>query len=113
MPTDPKGRTEVGYQTHVFVCGHERNENATRPSCANRNSLDLLRHLKLLVKSSDMANIRVQKSGCLDFCEFGTTCVVYPEGTWYSLEDEKSVEDIFRSLKEGTIANEHLLEIES
>ena len=113
MPTDPKGRTEVGYQTHVFVCGHERNENATRPSCANRNSLDLLRHLKLLVKSSDMANIRVQKSGCLDFCEFGTTCVVYPEGTWYSLEDEKSVEDIFRSLKEGTIANEYLLEIES
>ena len=113
MPTDPKGRIEVGYQTHVFVCGHERNENATRPSCANRNSLDLLRHLKLLVKSSDMTNIRVQKSGCLDFCEFGTTCVVYPEGTWYTLEDEKSVEDIFRSLKEGTIANEYLLEIES
>jgi (2Fe-2S) ferredoxin len=113
MPSDPKGRTEAGYETHVFVCGHERNENATRPSCAKRNSLDLLRQLKLLVKNSEMTNIRVQKSGCLDFCEFGTTCVVYPEGTWYTLDDFESVEDIFISLKEGKISNKHLLKIES
>lgn len=113
MSVDPKGRTEPGYETHVFICGHERNENAARPSCANRNSLELLRQLKSMVKNSDLTNIRVQKSGCLDFCEFGTTCVVYPEGIWYSLEDLESVEDIFRSLKEGTIANKHLLEIKS
>ncbi len=111
MPTDPKGRAEAGYETHVFICGHERNENASRPSCSKRNSLELLRQLKLMVKDSDMTNIRVQKSGCLDFCEFGTTCVVYPEGIWYSLEDLDSVKDIFNSLKEGKISKQHLLKI--
>jgi len=64
-----------------------------------------------MVKDSDMTNIRVQKSGCLDFCEFGTTCVVYPEGIWYSLEDLDSVKDIFNSLKEGKISKQHLLKI--
>jgi len=113
MPTDPKGRTEAGYETHVFICGHERNENQSRPSCAKRNSLELLRHLKLLINNSEMENVRVQKSGCLDFCEFGTTCVVYPEGTWYSLENIESVEDVFMSLKEGTVSKKHLLNIQS
>ena len=113
MPTDPKGRIEPGYDTHIFVCGHERNESSSRPSCAKRNSLDLMRQLKLLVKASDMKNIRVQKSGCLDFCEFGTTCVVYPEGTWYTLENSEAVEELFRCLKEGKISKKHLLKINS
>lgn len=47
--------------------------------------MDLLKELKIRTKASGVANVRVQKSGCLDHCEFGPMCVVYPEGTWYSL----------------------------
>lgn len=107
MPIDPKGRTEPGYERHVFICGHERTEGASRPSCSHRGSLDLMRLLKASAKNAGVKNVRVQKSGCLDFCEFGTTCVVYPEGVWYSLADEASVEDILTHLKTGKVA-EHL-----
>jgi len=66
-----------------------------------------MRLLKASAKNAGVKNVRVQKSGCLDFCEFGTTCVVYPEGVWYSLPDEASVEDILTHLKTGKVA-EHL-----
>ena len=111
MPKDPKGRTEPGYERHVFVCGHERPEGASRPSCSNRGSLDLMRLLKMSAKNSGIKNVRVQKSGCLDFCEFGTTCVVYPEGVWYSLPDEQSIEDVLDHLKTGKVAKHLQLKI--
>ena len=111
MPKDPKGRTEPGYERHVFVCGHERLEGASRPSCSNRGSLDLMRLLKMSAKNSGIKNVRVQKSGCLDFCEFGTTCVVYPEGVWYSLPNEQSIEDVLEHLKTGKIAKHLQLKI--
>ncbi len=103
MPADPKGRTEPGYLRHAFVCGHERPEGAARPSCLSRGSLDLMRTLKQQVRASSDANIRVQKSGCLDFCEQGPTCVVYPEGVWYSLSDEATLEAVLNHLLTGEV----------
>ena len=111
MSKDPKGRTEPGYERHVFVCGHERAEGASRPSCTHRGSLDLMRLLKTSAKKAGIKNVRVQKSGCLDFCEFGTTCVVYPEGVLYSLPDESSIEDVLTHLKTGKVAEHLLLEL--
>ena len=81
MPSDAKGRQKPGYERHVFICGHERPENAARPSCRNRGSLNLLSAIKAAAREEGLANIRIQKSGCLDFCENGIACVVYPEGT--------------------------------
>ena len=112
MPTDPKGRTTPGYERHVFVCGHERPEGASRPSCSKRGSLNLMRLLKTSAKEAGIPHVRVQKSGCLDFCEFGTTCVVYPEGVWYSIPDENAVKDILEHLRSGTIAEKHRLKLE-
>ncbi len=41
--------------------------------------------------------VRVNKSGCLDRCESGPVCVVYPEGTWYTYIDEEDVDEIINS----------------
>jgi len=41
--------------------------------------------------------VRVNKSGCLDRCEEGPVCVVYPEGTWYTYIDETDIDDIIDS----------------
>ena len=112
MPSDPKGRTEAGYVRHAFVCGHQRGEGATRPSCMNQGSLDLMRELKRRVREESDLNLRVQKSGCLDFCEQGPTCVVYPEGIWYSLKDEAALEAVFQHLVPGTIAEQSTLKLE-
>ena len=46
MPIDPKGRERPGYERHVFICGHERPEGASRPSCKKRGSLELLSVVK-------------------------------------------------------------------
>ena len=112
MAVDPKGRTEPGYVRHAFVCGHQRGEGAARPSCLNQGSLDLMRTLKQRIRAGSELNIRVQKSGCLDFCEQGPTCVVYPEGMWYSLKDEATMEAVYQHLVEGTIDEQATLKLE-
>ena len=112
MPTDLKGRTTPGYERHVFICGHERPEGASRPSCSKRGSLDLMRLLKNSAKEAGLTNVRVQKSGCLDFCEFGTTCVVYPEGIWYSIPGKDAIPDILEHLRSGAIAEKYRLKLE-
>ena len=85
------------FEKHVFVCSHERDENSQRGCCMSKNSLELMVKLKTLAKNSGLVNIRVQKSGCLDHCEFGPTCVVYPEGTWYTYLDEEDIDEIIQS----------------
>ena len=87
------------FEKHVFVCSHERDKNSQRGCCMSKNSLDLMVKLKTMAKNSGLVNIRVQKSGCLDNCESGPSCVIYPEGVWYKLTEE-SLEKIL---------NEHLI----
>ena len=46
---------------------------------------------------SGAGKIRVNQAGCLDRCEEGPVCVVYPEGTWYTYVDETDVDEIIES----------------
>jgi (2Fe-2S) ferredoxin len=103
MPVDPKGRKAPGYGRHVFICGHERPEGATRPSCKSRGSLELLSKIKLTAREQGLKNIRIQKSGCLDFCENGIACVVYPEGTWYRLQPDVDIQSLVKHIENGTV----------
>ena len=41
--------------------------------------------------------VRVNKSGCLDRCEEGPVCVVYPDAVWYTYIDESDIDDIIDS----------------
>jgi (2Fe-2S) ferredoxin len=107
LVNDSKGRLEAGYQRHMFICGHERAPDANRPCCFTRDSLALMKRLKIAAKKEGLSNIRVQKSGCLDFCENGISCVVYPEGVWYTLTGEENIPALIEHLRTGTIA-EHL-----
>ena len=52
------------------------------------------------------------KNRVLGFCEQGPTCVVYPEGTWYSLKDEATMEAVYQHLVEGTIDEQATLKLE-
>ncbi len=112
MPSDPKGRDAPGYHRHVFICGHERPEGAARPSCKNRGSLELLASIKAAAREEQLSNIRIQKSGCLDFCENGIACVVYPESIWYRLNTEIEINSLIQHLKDGTIDSTLVMEFE-
>ena len=41
--------------------------------------------------------MRVNSAGCLDRCEAGPVCVIYPEGIWYTYVDESDVDEIIES----------------
>lgn len=85
------------YQRHLFICTNERQEGAERPSCNRCGSSRVLMHAKARVKEMGLTGegkVRVQKSGCLDRCEEGPTCVVYPEGVWYTFVDEEDIDEI-------------------
>jgi (2Fe-2S) ferredoxin len=53
---------------------------------------------------SGEGKVRVNKAGCLDRCEQGPVCVVYPEGVWYTYIDEEDVDEIIDShVKNGQV----------
>ncbi len=112
MAVDPKGRKEPGYERHMFICGHERSPDSARPSCKNQGSLELLPRIKQALREEGISSVRVQKSGCLDFCENGISCVIYPEGTWYQLSNEMDITSIIEHLKNGTISQTNLMKLE-
>jgi len=57
---------------------------------------------KELAQAGLSAEVRAQKAGCLDVCEFGPAVVVYPEGVWYGRVQSEDVSEIVRShLQEG------------
>ena len=113
MAKDPKGRIEAGYSRHVFVCGHERSEDSPRGCCSAKKSIEIMRSMKKVAKVSGLDNVRVQKSGCLDFCENGISCVVYPECGWYTLSSEEDGAKIVEChLGNGEIVTELLMKLE-
>ena len=96
-----------GYHRHMFICSHERPPDASRECCAAKESLALMKALKFAAKQEGLPGIRVQKSGCLGQCERGISCVVYPEGVWYTLTGEENIPDLLEHLRSGTVA-QHL-----
>lgn len=88
------------YQRHIFFCVNDRGEGADRPSCNQCGSALMRDYAKKKVKElglSGPGQIRVNQAGCLDRCEEGPACVVYPEGVWYTYVDEHDVDEIIES----------------
>ena len=115
MAKDGKGRTEPGYSRHVFICGHQRPEGSPRGCCSEKDSLEVMQRLKQMARQAGLDDLRVQKSGCLDFCENGISCVVYPEGIWYSLDgsEEQLVRLIEQHLRNGLLVEDMQMNLES
>ncbi len=38
--------------------------------------------------------VRANLAGCLNQCEFGPTMVIYPEGVWYTYNNEDDIDEI-------------------
>jgi (2Fe-2S) ferredoxin len=97
----------------MFICAHERPDDAGRGCCAAKGSLELMKKIKTAAKSEGIPNIRVQKSGCLSNCENGISCVIYPEGVWYTLTGEENIPYLIEHLRTGTVAKHLLMHPES
>jgi (2Fe-2S) ferredoxin len=88
------------YQRHVFFCCNDRGPDAERPSCNLCDSARIREYAKNRIKQlglSGPGKVRINQAGCLDRCEEGPVCVVYPEATWYTYVDETDVDEIIES----------------
>ncbi len=94
------------YQRHIFFCLNRRDDD-TRPCCAAAGAEAAFEHCKSRVKSLGLAGagkVRVNRAGCLDRCEVGPVCVVYPEGVWYTYVDASDIDEIVQShLQRGEV----------
>ena len=83
------------FKHHVFICTNERDESASRPSCANQGSTKLKGAFKDAIKEAGLnGQVRANELGCLDQCEHGPVVVVYPDAVWYAFVHVRDVEEI-------------------
>ncbi len=98
------------FRLHAFVCTNQRDPSKPRECCAAKNSLDLMGRLKRAARAAGIKDVRVNKAGCLDRCEQGISCVVYPHGIWYTIpDDDEAIARIVEHLAGGEPANEFLM----
>jgi len=99
------------FRLHAFVCTNQRDPSKTRECCAEKNSLEVMTRLKRAARAAGIMDVRVNKAGCLDRCEQGISCVVYPAGIWYTIPDsDEAIESIVAHLSGGEPASEYLME---
>ena len=105
---DPKGRTVIGFEKHIFVCENRREKNNPRGCCAEKEGSQIRLLFKTEIAKEGLSKkIRTNKAGCLDFCEQGPTIVIYPEGVWYQIKNpEKDIKEIVKEhLIKGNIVS--------
>ncbi len=83
------------FQHHVFFCTNKR-ENG-EASCGNHDATELQAYAKQKCKEHNLngaGKVRINKAGCLDRCEHGPVCVVYPQEVWYTMVDKHDIDEI-------------------
>lgn len=87
------------FRKHIFICTNKREEGHPRGCCdpTGQGELQRLFKLKLAQRGIPGAEVRANKSGCLDQCELGPTVVVYPEAVWYGGVTPADVDEIIDS----------------
>ncbi|MFM1934233.1 MAG: hypothetical protein RL360_1113 [Bacteroidota bacterium] len=84
------------FEKHVFICANDK--DAPKKCCGSAHGMELVDAFRAsYAAQGGTAKIRVQKSGCLDFCGKGPTMVVYPEGVFYGNVQVEDVEEITKS----------------
>ena len=85
------------YQKHLFFCVNQKDSG--KKCCADANAMDICRYAKQRVKELNLpveCSVRVSSSGCLGRCALGPCLVIYPQGAWYTYQNQDDVELIIQ-----------------
>jgi (2Fe-2S) ferredoxin len=81
------------YKKHVFICTNTK--EAGKKCCGEERGMALVQAFKDEIRNRGLqTQIRAQRTGCLDACNFGPSLVVYPEGTYYGYVQLTDVTEI-------------------
>lgn len=98
------------YKKHLFFC---TNQKATgKKCCATHDALTMATHAKTQLSAAGLhgpEQIRISTTGCLGRCEQGPCVVVYPDGLWYTYENEADVDSIIQAQIDSHDSASHLL----
>lgn len=93
------------YQHHIFFCTNQR-ENG-EPCCGEHDAQALRSYMKQQVKQQKVRGrgmVQVNATTCMGRCDLGPVVVVYPEGVWYTYNDEADLDEIIEEhFKHGRI----------
>ena len=83
------------FTKHIFICNNERSKDDPRGCCKTRGSADLIDYAKKKIHGMGLkGQVRINKAGCLDACQYGPAMVVYPEEVWYNPTSIEDMEEI-------------------
>jgi (2Fe-2S) ferredoxin len=98
------------FDRHIFVCTNRRDPGNPKGCCAEKGSEEVRAAFKKELHERGMKKtIRANAAGCLDQCEHGVTCVVYPEQVWYGHVTVDDVKEIIESHLIGGVPVERLI----
>lgn len=83
------------YRHHFFFCTNLRADGSK--CCQQADAQTMRDYAKAKVKAlglSGPGKVRVNNAGCLDRCNEGPCCVIYPEAVWYTYRDEDDIDEI-------------------
>lgn len=99
------------FKHHVFFCLNERAADDPRGDCSRHGAMDAWAHTKQAVSDLKLKDVRINKAGCLDRCEKGPVCVVYPDNVWYSYVDNSDLDEIVTEhLQNGRVVERLLID---
>lgn len=81
------------FDKHIFICTNQKAEG--KACCGEERGMELVRKFREGLTARGLkGNVRAQRAGCLDACDFGPSVVIYPEGTFYGHVTPADVEQI-------------------
>lgn len=96
------------FKKHIFICTNQRDNG--KKCCQQDHGLELVAAFKKELKDKGLhTEVRAQRSGCLDACDFGPSLVIYPEGTFYGNIQLKDVPEIIEKHIVGGIIVKNLV----
>jgi (2Fe-2S) ferredoxin len=90
----------MSYKKHLFIC---TNGNPDDPKkCASKGALELHAQVKeMACQDFNPKEVRINRSGCLGYCEKGITAVLYPDSRWFYELTPKSESLLLKTLRES------------
>ena len=85
------------FEKHIFICTNQR-EDASKSCCGEGRGMELVKIFKKKLKEKGLhTQMRAQRAGCIDACNFGPAMVVYPEGVFYGGVTPEDIDEIISS----------------
>ena len=103
-------KEDLYYKTHVFMCTNKGSPEKPMSACGQKGSEELRHYMRDAAKAAGLDGTRINVSGCLGRCRLGPAMVIYPEGIWFTVQNQSDVDAVIDGIKTGNFPQRLRLE---